>query len=55
VADGEATETPKTEPTRDPNLPTTGQSTREVVGLVIVLALVALLVGTGLIEARRRL
>jgi hypothetical protein len=36
-------------------LPTTGASTLDTLGLVIVLALAVLLVGTGIWEARRRL
>jgi hypothetical protein len=55
VAAGDATATPGAEATRDPNLPTTGQSTWDVLGLVIVLAMAALLLGTGIREARRRL
>jgi hypothetical protein len=43
------------EPTRDSTLPTTGQSTLDTLGLVIVLGLAALLVGSGVLEVRRRL
>jgi len=42
--------------TPDSNLsPTTGGALQDAFGLVIVLALAALLVGTGIREARRRL
>jgi hypothetical protein len=36
-------------------MPNTGQSLQDTLGLVIVLALALLLVGTGIWEARRRL
>jgi hypothetical protein len=48
-------QTPTVEPTLDPNLPATGQSTLDTLGLVVVLGLAALLVGSGVLEVRRRL
>jgi len=36
-------------------MPNTGQSLQDTLGLAIVLVLAALLVGTGVMEARRRL
>jgi hypothetical protein len=51
-----ATATPGSETTRDPNLsPDTGGSLQDTLGLLIVLGLAVLLVGTGIVEARRRL
>jgi hypothetical protein len=51
-----ATATPASETTRDPNLsPDTGGSLQDMLGLLIVLGLAVLLVGTGIVEARRRL